>query len=228
MGTRTTLMPLWNVMRSGVSIPTEDLVLWWRLNEGTGAVAGDWSDNEYDGQFGAGAAAPSWVSNGIEFDGNDYVTVAFASELSQPLTILVGVTRGTGISVNHLFNCKNSNAGPLVYLFSTNNSIVEFCNGTEFSGPINQAEGSTHYYGCVYDGASSLMRSDGGAAANKTGILDTAGADGITIGGNYEGSGAFLTSPSRIHDVRIYSRAMSDADMDWHYEHVKSLRPGLF
>ncbi|MCK4291923.1 MAG: hypothetical protein KAY65_01900 [Planctomycetes bacterium] len=82
---RTTLGPIWSFStRPYIPITDPNLIGWWKLDEGKGANALDWSGH---GNHGTLNGDPQWVvgydGGALEFDGSgDYVEIGYSPELS--------------------------------------------------------------------------------------------------------------------------------------------------
>ncbi len=66
-----------------IPIVDPDLMGWWKLDEGTGTTAVDWSGHNNHGEF---IGDPQWVlgqdGGALEFDGDDYVDTGYTEDLA--------------------------------------------------------------------------------------------------------------------------------------------------
>ena len=115
-------------------------VAYWKFDDGTGTVAQDATQNNNDGTFGAGAAAPTWQTEDmcvsgkcLKFDGSDdYVSVNDSSSLrlTSAGTISLWVKFNTLSANNPLVSKKlvtwNSNDGYQLYWDDASGGIIDF------------------------------------------------------------------------------------------------------
>ncbi len=198
----------------------------WRLDEGTGTVAGN-TTGEFTGTVANGAA---WVAGrygqALALDGvDDHVSLPSLDVTGSALTI-AGWVRSSSFpaTVHQRFVSKATDAAEQSHYWmvsQTNNGQDRLrfrlkAGGTTTtliasSGtlPLN----SWYHFAATYDGAMMRLYLNGvevGAVA-KTGALATSAAVGVNIGRNPDGSNPMHGA---IDDVRIYSRALSAAEVD--------------
>ncbi len=155
--------------------PTQDLVGYWKFNEGSGSVAGDSSGLGNDGTI----HGASWVSGSpdgstaLSFDGvNDYVEVPDSSSLdiTDAITIEAWIKRdvgGTGYGriVSKENDAQSNDIGYFLQLSSTGTVRLGFANGSStYISAIGSTVVSTgvwHHIAGVYDGNEIRVYLDG-------------------------------------------------------------------
>jgi Tfp pilus assembly protein PilV len=212
------------ISSGAIAAPDTGLVGYWPFDEGTGAVASDYSTS---GIAGAGTltTGPVWATGkyggALYFNGtSSYVSVADSSALlpSSAITMAAWARREgpTNITVNdsiliakgagnYLRICRGG--GENSTLFSVMTPTQVYSTSTANCPAV----GEWHHYAGTYNGSVINIYVDGVAVAttSDTGaIVDTAGNLNIGRydGGSYNFNGA-------IDDVRIYNRALSRAEI---------------
>jgi uncharacterized repeat protein (TIGR01451 family) len=218
-----------------------DLIGYWTLDEGSGAVAVDASGNGHDGTISGAAWATGKVGDALDFDGGDYADVAGVEETNNALW------RGTGLTISGWVKADT--------LPSSGNGNVFFDNQNAASSPdsayrhsigirsdrvsFQVNRGNTQHYGFL--GVSQTMNvgqwyhlaltaEDSGSDFMIKGYVDGALAGTMTYSGaNLSAypaakSGSYFArigaTPSNltpfdglIDDIRIYNRALTAAEI---------------
>jgi len=211
--------PISNIA-SGRTLSQAGTVAEWHFDEGTGSSASDSSGNSNTGTL---TGSPAWVDGKIgkslQFDGlNTYVSVADSNILD--LT--------TGISVEAWVKCGDISqdgstrrvldkgayligASDKAYFKIFKGGIASSVEKTWTSADVNV----WHHLVGTYDGATLKLYQDG-VLVNQTattGSIDT-NTTTLNIGRQPSGAGRFS---GIIDEVKIYNRALTDAEVLSHY-----------
>lgn len=216
----------WDSMRMGFPEVPYGLVGHWRLDETSGTVASDSSDTGNNGTLqngmdaandtATGAVASAYTFNGI----NNYVDIPYnAAYVGNSETTLSGwfkTSKTTGFQTI----VQESNAN--LVLYAQNDGKIGFEAYTDGSG-YNYAEADVdfltdtwYFVAAVFqDGVQSKVYVNGVDAttyadAAPTGSIRDQGV-GLNIGYNPAGSDRPMFG--KIDDVRVYNRALPDADI---------------
>jgi len=184
MGTRSTMMPLWHVMRGG--IVTDNLEAEWRFDEGAGASV---EDHVGSANLTIGGSGSDWVSGGLEFNGAAYAQNATAPVLAPPpLTHVIccyldpgavaGLTYimdGGNATARHVLGDDNGGGHTHDLLMSGGTILYGGANTTPIGKWVILTVIFNGASGIVYDGVTELMSGDVG----------TRTLDGITLAARY-------------------------------------------
>ncbi len=203
---------------NSVSHPTNippNLLGWWKLDEQSGSVASDSSENSNTGSvvLGDGGWTSGLINGALFFDGEStQVFVTNSPSLNPPTGISIAVWVDAGdwfTNTRILEKGKSDNqygllingAGQLEFL------LASVTNGTLSTTP--PSTGSWHHLVATYNGALISLYIDGQQAAQQSasGPLATT-ADPLAIGGKPSGGPAF-SFYGIIDDVQIYGAALS-------------------
>ena len=211
------------------------LVGHWRMDEGSGTIAGDSSGNGNTGTLTNGPTwAPGKYGNAVNFDGtNDYIsvpdatslkpstiTVAFWTKLNSQAAFGVPVMKTTTSSWNDGYGFHNR-GGSNEFTWWTNNY-----QGTNrfVTAPIFSL-GTWHHVAGTFDTSSGAKLyidgvQAGTTATNTTALTNSNSALGIgfATGGNYWNG--------LIDEVRIYHRALTGQEIKAIYDVGSQIKPG--
>ena len=188
------------------------LVGWWKFDEGSKTLAADASGNHNTGTL-SGTTKPTWVpgkrGGALSFDGSSgYVKLTKSVIPSGDWTVSAWINSNKIGSLNTIF----SNDYQILRL-ETTGTIGVFDNGSNGTLGNLQIKNNTWYHVVwTYVGSTKLN----GIYIN--GVLDKSGGNTVaTYTANVPNIGAYY-SPSiyfsgKIDDVRIYSRALSAAEI---------------
>lgn len=201
------------------SIVTDGLVAHYAFDEGSGQVLGDSTSNGLDGQLGTtsgtDASDPSWVTEGLSFDGGDTVEIA-----DDPLWDV------STISLGAVFNTSSATLQGLIDRFGSGATIFQFrldadgkirwiindgSTNTSFVTPTAWNDGDWHHVVATYDGSTVKIYVDGVER------LSTAYAGGIRTGsqrvdlGSRHSIDSFLTGT--LGYATYYDRALTASEV---------------
>jgi hypothetical protein len=197
-----------------IPIADPSLVGWWKLDEGMGQVAVDWSGQGNHGMLqGDPQWAPGQVGGALEFDGDgDFVDCGKNSIFN----IETNISVMSWIKVQELTKSwqaivtQGDNSWRLHRSGSTDNIAwgTSGLDPTDITGSINVNDGQWHHVAGVYDGSQKILYVDGNldASANATGSIDSS-TYRVHIGENAQSTGRHWAG--LIDDVRIYTRALA-------------------
>ena len=196
-----------------IAIEDPDLVGWWKLDEGQGMVAVDWSGHD---NHGALVGEPQWVSGfqgeALAFDGlDDYVDTGFAEDLPEwTLSCWVtspaapDATAATG-PIHRESNCQiNWNHGNEVFRGSAAINV----DGTWYGAGLGTLSADTWYHvAATYDG-QDLKAYKNGELITTTPCPGTPNAETNTLKlARHAAAAQFFAGT--VDDARIYSRALT-------------------
>ena len=208
---------------------TDGAVAYWKLDETAGAVASDYSVNAYDGTL-MNMDESDWVAgvsgNALSFDGvNDYVQVAGFKGVtgSASRTCMAWVNTSVGGDILGYGNNVGIGTKWRFRILSTGTLVVQVGGYAQTtSATVN--DGNWHHVAVVIpDKPTPLIDDielfiDGNKITDITTAAGTepinTGADNTVKIGVYEYVGTGLDYfDGRIDDVRIYDRALSEAEI---------------
>jgi hypothetical protein len=202
------------------------LVGWWTLDEGSGTIAGDSSSNHLAGTL---RGNPIWTSGkrrgGLSFDGQkDYVDVPKNPKLyvPGPFTVAAWVNVGTlprsewGM---YLLSDYDAEGGRCTFALRVmSNATAQFFWQTETAEPVHAestgriAPGTWTHVAGVWDGTTRMLYVNGVLDGTSKGAQPRPDIGGATAIGR-PGAANLLYFSGRLDDVRIYSRALSTAEI---------------
>ncbi|HJU18997.1 MAG TPA: LamG domain-containing protein [Stellaceae bacterium] len=185
------------------------LVAAWPAYEGSGAILHDVTGNRFDGTLHGGA---TWTGGRagscLKCDGaSGYVSMtsplgASITQYTQAAWLNSGVTGNVALSFG--------DAGQLwIGNFTGGRWNANAANGVIVSSTQN-ATGGWHHILAKYDGSALSIYVDG-SFSNNVGYSSSVDGSGNGYIGNYQGSALYWNG--LIDDVRIWNRALSDAEI---------------
>jgi len=200
-----------------------DLVAHWKFDEGSGLVVMDSSTNGNNGTLTNGTAwATGWSSNALRFDGvNDYVEVPNSPSLgiTGDITLAAWVKRGAlGDYGGIVAKTDGNNIWDYDLYFDSGPDNLHFWSDSQSpqntisTGAVSDTD--WHHVAATRSGETVTFYVDGAPA----GTADISGesADNpvpVRIGTDGPGYGAASMFKGLIDDVRIYNRALSQAEI---------------
>ena len=205
-----------------IPITDPDLVGWWKLDEGSGTMAIDWSGHDNHGEL---RGDPQWVVQGydggaLDFDGaGDFV---FTGKTAAPL----GVDGANPKTVTVWVYTRGFNNGG-IWDVGTRANSEEYCLRT--TGTANQwriqfwgAQGVDDldftyptlnqwvHFGLTYDGANCKAYANGEYLTGFSPTLNTSNANPFQIG-CYGWQNDYFNGI--IDDLRLFSKALTQAEV---------------
>jgi hypothetical protein len=204
---------------------------WWPMYEGSGQIVHDLSGKGNHGMLGSTAGVdandPTWIKtwlfgSGLRFDGDDYVRIAAAPELSTEVLTVATWARATSAPAPYSYvvgrgaqNCyagsygvyANESGGLQFYIYDTHGDV-------HYSGAVPAAtawNGKWHHVAGTWDGTTAKLFFDGKlipgtmvAQGNIDNDLPT--SNDVTFGAYPGGCDLFYTGD--VDDVAIFSQAL--------------------
>ena len=214
--------------------PAEDmdrgLVGYWNFNEGSGQTAYDSTDNNSDGTLGATSGAeasdPTWTTGkkggALSFDGSDdYVSINDRFDLiNSSNSFWVKTTSST---LSGLFASGDS---PNIYMDTDGGVYVWFKDSGGYKrnpasgtlGTIN--DGAWHFVATTGNSTNSVLYVDGSSNSISCGAYVGSGTVRTTFGNHSDLAYPFN---GQIDEVRVYNRALSAAEIRYHYNRGKPI-----
>jgi hypothetical protein len=203
-----------------IALTDPNLVGWWKLDDGGGSVALDWSGR---GNHGTIIGDPEWVvgrvDGALDFDGlDDCINCGNPASLdiTSQITLSAWVkTDAAGNGANQSYVTKmvaGENSSYTLRHINTNN--IQFLIGTAgVLYPVdNWFNGLWHHLAGTYDGSQLKLYIDGALRATMANAGDIpVGAYNVNIG--RDSIGNRFPYDGAIDDVRIYNRALTQAEL---------------
>jgi len=210
------------MLTSSAKAADPDLAAYWKFDEGSGTTAFDSSGNGNNGLFNG---APKWVAGkyggALEFDGDDYLNCGNGDSLQirDAITITFWFQVQAFSNTWEGFLAKGDDSYRASRGDGTGNATHMGISGTTagggngwFNGTVIVTGGQWHHYAATYDGAAGRIYIDGvlDVTSPGTGRINQSSYD-LLIGENQQATGRFLHG--LMDEVRIYSRALTDAEI---------------
>jgi len=199
--------------RPTISIVDPNLVGWWKLDEGSGTTALDWSGHDNHATLVDG---PQWVEGyfggALEFGGSDYLTMdPVADDIdSNDITLSAWVkTTDTGTI---WFSCNSGSRGN-VAMFSINNGQAAMYDGSDsaYEGHSNTVVGDDKWHMLTYvrSGPTGYIYVDGFLENTHAAGYSFSATDLWSIAQEWDAGGPSNFLNGLVDDVRIYDMAMT-------------------
>ncbi|MCD6229962.1 MAG: DUF2341 domain-containing protein, partial [Candidatus Diapherotrites archaeon] len=200
----------------------------WHFSEGSGSVARDSSGNGNDGTL---ANGPVWVAgkfgNGLQFDGVDdkVITQNYDYAANSPISVALWFyssvnSNSYGDSYSSLVDHAPDGNSGLWFgagVGSNVNKLGMYTGSTYIVGSTEYSLGNWHYAVFTYDGTTATIYLDG--VFNGSAVSTTSGSNRpFYIGGLGGWYGRFK---GLIDEVKIYDRALSQAEIQDHFNASK-------
>jgi hypothetical protein len=207
------------------SFNTGGLVAWWKLDDGTGDVATDSAGSGHDGTLvGDTTWADGKIGAALVFDGNDdYIEIGKDPDfdITNQITVAAWIKGNAfdrewqtviskGDSSWRLQ--RNQNKGSLE--FACTGVVVPGTRWSNILGTVDVNDGQWHHIAGTYDGSQVCLYVDGtlDVSSNSIGGSIKITDQPVLIGENAEKPKRFWNG--LIDDVRVYSYALSTADIE--------------
>jgi hypothetical protein len=202
---------------STVKAADPDLAAYWRFDEGSGTTAYDSSGNGNDAVF---VGDPKWVAGkyggALEFNGDDYLDCGNDATLNirDQITISFWFKVEAFSNTWEAFLAKGDGAYRSSRSGGTGNAThMGITAGNYFDAPTVITDNTWHHWCGTYDGTTAKIYVDGILDAEQTygGQIGDSSGYNLYIGENSQATGRLLHG--LLDDVRIYSRALTDAEI---------------
>ncbi len=211
-----------------ISITDPNLIGWWKLDEGMGEVAVDWSGHENHGTIhnpsgGLGDDGSVWDEDAdhgmvLSFDG-DETGGAYVDAGSIPaMDMTNGFTwsfwskqsgDGTGVNQTMLGNRYGGTASPLQFVKFTPTNFEYYNDGTTMFIDYDDLPADVWLHHAVVKDGASLTYYRNGAAVGSSVVTANMDANPLYIGGD----AASERWRGWIYSVRIYDKALTPEDV---------------
>jgi hypothetical protein len=199
--------------RPAISIVDPNLVGWWKLDEGSGTAALDWSGHDNHGSLVDG---PKWVEGilggALELGPANYLEInAVADDLtSNEVTLGAWInTADTGTWV-WWFSCNTASGGNVVILGLISGQITVYEDGEEIHSKTLVHDSQWHHVAYTRIGDQGYLYVDGVLEGTHDASYDLSPNNLWSIGQEYDAGpnpGDFLDGI--VDDVRIYNMSMT-------------------
>src|SRR3989339_1810844 len=195
----------------------------WKFEENTGTTAGDTSGNNNNGTL-SGSTLPLWttgkVGKGLQFDGlNSYVNIADSSSLDVTAGISLEAWVKSEVTDQDGATRRIMDKGATYALGASDKAYIKiFIGGAASSAEKVWTTGDAnvwHHIVGTYNGTVLKLYQDGVLQnqVSVSGVIDT-NTNPVQIGRQSATAGRFK---GIIDEVKIYNRALTDAEVANHY-----------
>ena len=199
--------------RPAISIVDPNLVGWWKLDEGSGTTALDWSGHDNHATLVDG---PQWVDGrfggALEFSGTNYATMnPVADDITSNNVTLSGWVKTT--DAHGLWLSCNTGGRGNVALWSIDNSQAAMYDGSEsayegYSDTI-VSDDEWHMLTYVRNGDTGYIYVDGFLENTHSAGYSFSSTDLWSIAMEWDSGGASDFLAGIVDDIRIYNMAMT-------------------
>ena len=199
--------------RPAISIVDPNLVGWWKVDEGSGTTALDWSGHDNHATLVDG---PQWVEGyfggALEFSGSNYATMdPVANDIKGNNITLSGWVKTT--DTHGLWLSCNTGSRGNVALWSIDNSQATMYDGSESSyegySDTVVSDGEWHMLTYVRSGATGYIYVDGFLENTHAAGYSFGATDLWSIAMEWDSGGASDFLVGIVDDVRIYDMALT-------------------
>ncbi|MHC4582027.1 MAG: LamG domain-containing protein, partial [Planctomycetota bacterium] len=199
--------------RPAIAIVDPNLIGWWKLDEGSGTVALDWSGHENHATLVDG---PQWVEGyfggALEFSGTNYATMdPVADDIKDDDITLSGWVKTT--DAHGLWLSCNTGGRGNVALWSIDNGQATMYDGSEsaYEGYSNTvvSDGEWHMLTYVRSGPTGYIYVDGIMENTHAAGYSFSATDLWSLAMEWDSGGASDFLVGIVDDVRIYDTAMT-------------------
>ena len=202
------------------------LVLYLPFNEGSGTTTIDLSGNNNHGTLYNG---PTWVDGkvgkALRFDGVDDYVIASANGVSlgsNPRSIIIWINPSTSTNLYGIVGYGSGNCtGKQFYIGRRNDVMFTFWGGcADYNFPDDVYSNEWSFLAITFDGAYIRGYKNGLLSGSVSRPINTPSISKVIIGAKSDNDGASFGEkfPGLIDEVRIYNRALSDAEIKALYE----------
>ena len=204
--------------------PDPNLVAWWRFEDGTGNLTALDSVGPNNGTLINMDPATDWVpgkvGGALSFDGvNDHVEVADHPSLNMTSAFTVAVwINPTDWDSNRRIVQKGNDGQQYAFMAEDDMLRLKLPSGT-LSASL-PAPAQWHHLACTYDGSMMRIYVNAGAPAAEQAASGAIGTttDALCIGTKFSGAPVGDHFKGLMDDLRIYSRALSTAEIQAIYD----------
>ena len=191
---------------------------WWRMDDGQGSTARDYSGNGNHGTLTNMDPATDWVAgknNGaLDFDGsNDYVNVGSSStyDLTSQFTITAWYNTTTGQYLISKTNTGGSTGFGLYLRDNTDKMEFVYQGAYAYSDAVFTESNQWVHVTLTKDSSGNVkFYKNGILAGSTTGVSFSSSSNPLYIGARYDSSTTFAYPfIGQLDDVRIYNYALS-------------------
>jgi hypothetical protein len=213
----------WVSMGGPVGNTTNNLVGWWKLDDGAGTSAVDSSGN---GNTGTLNNSPTWTTSGMNggaltFNGtNQYLSAPNAPSLDlTTFTVSVWVNFSSPPSTYVTLISNYAGGVSDNYNLTLQGGNYQVCSFQDAGANFRSTglgwvptPGVWYQVACTFDGSTISLYINGAlAASSPQPYTPKVGTSGLTIGASHTHTTYFF--PGTIDDIRVYNRALSATDI---------------
>lgn len=216
---------------------TDGLLLWYKINEGSGSTATD-SAGSNDGTI-TGASWTTTAKTGgqaLDFDGtDDHIDMGTnfgpTGSDDRTYTCWIQVPSGSQESADHSIWGYADGGGEIHHGFLRGTSKLAYqcrntsgANSTDVETANTYNDGNWHFFVCKFDGTNDQIEVDvdAGSDTDSTAFADSVATTSNTyVGARNIGGSEDDPIDAIIDDYRIYNRVLSDGEIQTIYDNTK-------
>jgi hypothetical protein len=197
-----------------ITISDPNLIGWWKLDEGYGSIAYDWSGHGNNGRLGGDAKWVAGIIDGaLDLDGSDYVVIdGVADDITGTnITLSAWIKMTQGGEGNVLAANDSASAHPLMFGVAGGNPYVYDGSAIQFPPAVN--DGQWHMLTYVRNGSTGYVYVDGVQQGTYTATFDLATVTRWSIGQEWDNATPSNFYNGMVDDVRIYKVPLRQAQI---------------
>jgi len=202
----------------------DDLMGWWKFDEGTGTTANDSSGYGNDGTIYGAVWVEGKVGGALSFDGDDYVEVPDDDSLKPELVTLEAWVKSDGSPGKYKYIAGKKYAGGWgsYHLYTGNTGGLRFYIG--YSGGFIASpdagtgiwDGNWHHIVGTYNGCVVKLYVDGNEISGGTETTEDIAYNSENFYIGSYGTGYYFKG--LIDEVKVYNQPLSEAEILEHYQ----------
>jgi hypothetical protein len=198
-----------------ITISDPNLVGWWKLDEGYGSIAYDWSGHGNNGRLGGD---PKWVAGiidgALDLDGSDYVVIdGVVDDITSTNITLSAWVKTTQGSEGELI-ASNDSASDHPFMLGITGGHVYVNDGSDTTFPsIAVNDGQWHMLTYVRNGSTGFVYVDGVQQGTYSAAFDLATVTRWSIGQEWDDGTPSDFYRGMVDDVRIYKVPLRQAQI---------------
>jgi len=196
-----------------IAVTDPDLLGWWKLDEGMGTTAVDWSGHGHHGAISGDAKWTHGVQGGaLQLDGvDDYVEVPDVGISGAAARTISGWAKASNTSIASWtdvfgFSGPSGNGGHFDIERRDYSSYALHIYGWERD--LIPVDLEWHHFAATYDGTNAVRYADGVSIGSEAVTLNTTAT--FHMGKRVDNANFF---PGVVDDVRLYKKVLSEAEI---------------
>jgi len=198
-----------------ITISDPNLVGWWKLDEGSGTTAVDWSGY---GNYGTFVGEPQWVEGiidgGLELNGDDFVRMDGVADDMAGNNMSMGTWVKFTSSGEEGILCVNTSGGDNVILMEHDGAQIGMWESSyELWSGVALDDGEWHHVMYTRSGSIGSLYTDGIRRGTHTADFTLSPDDRWSIGQEWDTGGPSEFLIGSVDDARVYKVALTQAQI---------------